>query len=135
MPDSVNSSLFIGVIIYQAIITIGLVGYLAYLTLAFSNYRNIVAKAFTELLKQDEELARRIQQIVNSFALMDALFPPSAQHKTPPPPPSKKKEPTPFKPLHNYSKDLPKDRSHLSVIETKAPSAPGREDPSNDKGD
>lgn len=131
MPDSVNSSLFIGLVIYQAVITIGLVGYLAYLTLAFANYRNIVAKAFAELLKQDEELARRIQQVVNSFALLDALFPPSsAGHKTPPPPP-KKKEPVPFKPLHNYSKDSSKDRSHLSVIETKT----SQEDSSNDKGD
>lgn len=132
MAEPINSSLFIGLIIYQAVITIGVVGYVVYLSLSFANYRNLVAKAFAELLKQDEELARRIQHVASSFALMDALFPQAPAAKAPP---SKKKEPTPFKPLHNYSKDTPpnsKDRSHLSVID---PKTSKKEDSGNDKGD
>jgi hypothetical protein len=129
MAESVSSGFLVGLIVYQAVITVGVIGYLIYLSLSFSNYRTLVAKAFAELLKQDEELARRIQQVVSSFTLMDALFPSSTSTTVAPKSPPKKKEN--LRPLHDFSKDKSKEtkeRGHLSVITPK-------EEPGSDKGD
>lgn len=136
MSESLSSSFLVGFLVYQAIITLGVVGYVLYLSLSFANYRNMVAKAFAELLKQDEELAKRIQQVAGAFMLMDTLFP---QQSTPQKPTTKKKDST-LKPLHNFAKDT-KDRSHLSVIDnpskTDTPAVPStkQEESSNDKSD